>query len=84
MATNTNKPGENILEQQLSDTEQDVIATMEMNQQSILDELESKADILNGSLNFAMDANNNSYSGFYQGLKEQVNSMVTLINKLRN
>lgn len=67
-----------------SNLENDIIATDQMKRLAILDEIENKTDILDGSLTFAMDAATNAHSGFYQGLKEQVEGIQNLINRLRN
>jgi len=67
----------------LTEVEQDIIASAESRKLAILDEIEAKADILDGSLAFAMDAASDGHAGFYLGLKEQVSGIVALLDKLR-
>lgn len=75
----------------LSETDQDIIASDEINklavlncneQLNVLDQVEDKLEILDGTLEFAIENADNK--GFYLGLQDNIKAVANLLNKLRN
>ena len=66
---------------ELNNIEQDIIKSSELNKLAILDDIEDKISMVEGSLTFAMQ--NTEHQGFYSGLNEHLKSITGLLNKLR-
>ncbi len=76
MEAELNLPGQ-------ADIEQDVMETDQLKQTALLDDIENRAHILEGSLSMAMEVASERHAGAFSGMMEQVSMLMKTVAKLR-